>query len=728
MLEKLDEIVGIDQRGRTVVITGAAGVGKTALAVYWAHRAAARYLDGQLYVNLNGYAEAPPRESIDVLSMFLRTLGVRPEHVPESVAEASSLYRTLLAARRMLVILDNAHSPQQVRPLLPAGPGCVALVTSRSCLSGIVATDGAERITLDALEPSAAYELLVGKLGPRRARGQETDIKQLASACGYLPLALCIAAANLDSRSQQPIGDYLAALRGVNRLSALAVFDDSEAAVRTAFQLSYDAASGGGRRLFRLLSLVPGPDFGIGAAGVVMGADEPSVSVLMSELADAHLISESRAGRFTFHDLLREYARERADVEEKDNEKERARQRLFRWYLVNVDSAASALYPQMVRLPAPLSNRESNRWTATPSLAAAWLEAEYRNLVACVHEAGTNGSEVAWLIADGLRGFHWRQGMFADWRSITSAALAAAERSHNSIAQAAMRLSLGHAAHYKCNYRDAASHLAEAVSLSERAGWRLGTIAAKTNLGTVYAQMGELSLALAEHTGALELASDPAQRGTLLNNLGNDYRFLGRLDEALDVLSRARLIYKQAGGSAIGEAAVLDSLGAVHHELGKFEEARGLLLEALEICEVIGHAQVEATTRIDLALLCSDAGDLAAALRHGTAAARMVNKVGGRGMQAELANCLGVIHLTLGNFDRSLTNYKAAIALAEKVGAPHVQSRAYLGLCRVYLVLGDVRGARRAASSALGIARKHMFAEVERLARAILVEAASGPM
>jgi tetratricopeptide (TPR) repeat protein len=281
-------------------------------------------------------------------------LGVAAEEVPADEAEAAAMYRTLLADKRLLVVLDNARHADQVRPLLPASPGCLVLVSSRDRLLGLVARDGARPLTLDALSPAEAGELLARIVGPDRVAAEATAAAELARMCGWLPLALRIAAANLLDQPARGIGDYLAELTETSRLAGLAVDGDPDAAVRAAFDTSYAVLDPDDRRLFRLLGLVPGPEVTAPAAAALAAVPLRRAAQLLDRLASAHLLEPRDPGRFAFHDLLRLYARGRSEVEDSEQERQAALGRLLGWYLHGAAAATQLLYPTMVRLPLPL--------------------------------------------------------------------------------------------------------------------------------------------------------------------------------------------------------------------------------------------------------------------------------------------------------------------------------------------------------------------------------------
>ncbi|MFI0418961.1 BTAD domain-containing putative transcriptional regulator [Spongiactinospora sp. 9N601] len=322
-LRLLDSIAAGGEAASVAVVTGGGGVGKTALAVHWGHRVRARFPDGQLYVDLHGYSPERPLHPLRALGRLLRALGVPADRVPDTVEEASAAYRSLLADRRVLVILDNAASEEQVRPLLPGGGRCATVITSRERLAGVVARDGAVPVPLGLLAPDEAGALFGKILGHERLSADRDAATELARACGYLPLALRIAAAGILSRPGADLGDQVRRLTGP-RLASLALNGDPRAAVRAAFDLSYQRLDPPSRRLFRLLGLVPRPAFAAGEAAALTGTAPAETERLLCGLAAAHLIEECAPGRYTFHDLMREYARERARAEESETARARA--------------------------------------------------------------------------------------------------------------------------------------------------------------------------------------------------------------------------------------------------------------------------------------------------------------------------------------------------------------------------------------------------------------------
>jgi hypothetical protein len=286
-------------------------VGKTALAVRWAHRVAGQFPDGQLYVNLRGFdPSGSPVDATEVIRGFLEALGVAPERIPPDLAAQACLYRSLLAGRKLLIVLDNARDEQQVRPLLPADPCCLVVATSRNALTGLAAAEGARLLLVHVLAPAEARQMLIARLGRQRAEADPVAVAEIARLCAYLPLALSVVAARAAARPGLPLAALAAELRAdQSRLDALDSGDPT-VSVRDVFSWSYQGLSDPARRMFRLLGVHPGPD--ISAAASLAGTNQAETDRSLAELTRAHLLAEHRPGRYTFHDLLRVYAAEQA--------------------------------------------------------------------------------------------------------------------------------------------------------------------------------------------------------------------------------------------------------------------------------------------------------------------------------------------------------------------------------------------------------------------------------
>jgi len=684
-----------DEQPTAVVITaiaGAAGVGKTALAVRWAHRVRARFPDGQLYVNLRGYAPTPPLRPIEALAQFLHALGVGAEEVPTDEAETAAMYRTLLADKRLLVVLDNARHADQVRPLLPASPGCLVLVSSRDRLLGLVARDGARRLTLDVLSPAEAHQLLSRILGPDRVAGEAAATAELARVCGLLPLALRIAAANLLDQPGRGIADYLAELTQTGRLAGLAVDGDPEAAVRTAFDTSYAVLDPDDRRMFRLLGLVPGPEVTAAAAAALAAVPLRRAARLLERLAGAHLLEPRAPGRFGFHDLLRLYARQRTQQEDEAEARQAALGRLLDWYLQVADAAARLLYPEKTRLPLPPLNLQPPQvGLADRAHALAWLDAERPNLVAAVQYAADHGPHpAAWLIADTLRGYLVLGRFPSEWLAVARAGLAAAEADDQPRAQAAAYLSLADLGVVQSRYEQATRDYLRALPLARRAEWLHGEAAALGNLGMVYQQSGRLQEASEHHARALALdiqTGSLAGQAVNLGNLGLLSWLMGRLAQAADYDLRALALYRETG-SSYGEALTLSNLGMAYHALGRFDDALEHLTQALALQREVGDRGNEGDTLQGLAAVHRDAGRCRVALELAEAALAVAQDTGDRVVEADARHVLASVHLHLGDHQLAAARGQEALQLAVETGEGYCEVGARIGLAQVHQRLG----------------------------------------
>ena len=362
-----------------------------------------------------------------MLAQFLRALGVPPERVPADPAEAVGQYRTLLADRRVLVVLDNAADAEQVRPLLPAGAGCFVLVTSRHRLDGLVALDSARRITLDVLGVDEAVALLGRIIGADRIAAEPAAALTLALADACLPLALRISAAQLIAEPERSIADHLDELHERGVLAGLAIADDEQRAVRAAFDLSYAALKPDVRHAFRLVGLAPGPTITARSLASMAGCSLAQAASLLDQLAAAHLVEEAAPGRFGFHDLLRAYADDVGAATDSAPARAAALTALFDHYLWTAAVAVERLFPGNARV---IDSADAPPEFATSfpdhDTALAWLHAERPNLVAAIRHAAQHGpSRIAWALCDTLRGYFGNCGFYVDWFIAARAALAA---------------------------------------------------------------------------------------------------------------------------------------------------------------------------------------------------------------------------------------------------------------------------------------------------------------
>jgi DNA-binding SARP family transcriptional activator/tetratricopeptide (TPR) repeat protein len=565
-----------------VTISGIPGVGKTALALYWAHQEQRRFPDGQLYVNLGGFDASPsPVSPTDALAWFLESLGVPASQVPAGLEARASLYRSLLAGKRMLIMLDNARDEAQVRPLLPGSAACMVLATSRNHFTGLVAAEGARPLVLDVLAVSEAGQLLASRLGTERVKAEPLAAAGLISLCSRLPLALAIAAARAATRPALPLAAIADELRDAGRRLDSLDAGDPATSIKAVFSWSRRLLSDPAARMFRLLGTHPGPDISAAAAASLAAIPEAPARSALSELARASLAYEQAPDRFTLHDLLRAYAAELAD----DGERHSSLQRVLDFYLHTAHAAVSLAYPaaRQISLRPPEPGAEPER-LASPGQALAWLRAEHRVLLALATAAGRDGFDAhAWQLPAVLQEYLARHGHYRDWAATQREALAAAARLGDEAARADAHRSLADALIQLGSWADARHHLRESLSLYRSLGGHAG-------LAGYYCSMDRLSDALGDHTAALQharralriyrMAGDQAGQATALNGVGWYHALMGNTQKALSHCNQALAMHR-AAGNRFGEATTLDSLGYCHHQAGRYDQAASFYRQAL---------------------------------------------------------------------------------------------------------------------------------------------------
>ncbi|WP_086846362.1 AfsR/SARP family transcriptional regulator [Amycolatopsis kentuckyensis] len=571
LMSTLDESVGraAGTHPPIALLVGPAGVGKTTAAVHWAHRAARHFPDGQLFADLQGYSTVPALAQLEVLTRFSHALGVRPGQVPTELADAAALYRSVLADRRVLIVLDNVAGSDQVRALLPGSPGCAVLITSRDRLCGLAATVDTRLVELAELPPDDSLALLASGVGEERVAAEDAAARELVRLCAGLPLALRIVAANLALWPDRSLHGYLAELAGP---------DLEQLGVRRAFDLSFDAVSPAAARFFRLLGLVPGADVGVAGAAALAGTDEPHARRLLWELAASHLVQPRGGDRFGLHDLLRVYAAERAREDLPAAERTAALDRLFEYYLRGAAGAATALYPDLQRLPDAPEGGEA----VEPAEARRWLLAEHGNVLSAIRRPAEQGP-FAWRAADLLRGFFHSHRLDAEWQAAATAGLAAARRAGDERAAGAMRHSLGALAWSRGDYETALAELEAAQASYRAAGAREGADSVLHALGVVHLDLGRLDRAIEHFTAALagtlrSGASIRAANGLI--NLGAVLIEHGRLTEGIEHNERALDLCRRLG-SPHAAAIAQCNLGYGYRVSGDLARAGAVLTEAL---------------------------------------------------------------------------------------------------------------------------------------------------
>jgi DNA-binding SARP family transcriptional activator/tetratricopeptide (TPR) repeat protein/DNA-binding XRE family transcriptional regulator len=687
---------------RTIVISaiaGAAGVGKTALAIHWAHQIAERFPDGQLYVNLRGYDPDQPVPAADALAGFLRALGVPGQDVPPEEDERAARYRSLLAGKRMLVVLDNAGSADQVRPLLPATPACTVVVTSRDALAGLVARDGATRLDLDLLPLEDAVGLLRGLIGARVDAAPDAAA-ELAGQCCRLPLALRVAAELAASQPRVPLAELTSELADLmhKRLDLLAAGGDRRTAVRAVFSWSYQHLGADAAGTFRLLGLHPGPDFEPYAVAALTGKTAERARQILDELARAHLIHIPSPGRYGLHDLLRAYAWELTAACDGAAGHE-GLTRLFDYYLYTAATAMDTLYPaerrRRPRIPPPASS-----CPAVTGIAAArtWLDTERATLAAVAASTATSGwPGHATRLAVTIFRYLETGGYYAEIIATHDPARRAARDTGDRTAEAEALRGLIVTDLRQGRYQQAADGLQQALAMYREAGNQAGEARALGNLGITgllqgrYKQaVGYLKQALAVH----RQTGDQVGQARQLSNLSLVELRLGNYRQASQHLRQALTISRENGDRS-SEAYALSNLGVVSLRLGHHQQASEHLDQALTICREIGNRDCEAYAVRNIGVVESRQGNHQQASEHLDQALTMCRENGDRSSEAEALNSLAEVLLAGGRPGDAQEQQAMALRLASQIDDRYEQARAHNGLARCHIAAGSAGRARQ---------------------------------
>ncbi|ANZ37628.1 hypothetical protein BBK82_17790 [Lentzea guizhouensis] len=574
-LAQLDRLLSGGQPVVISAIAGSAGVGKTALAVHWAHRVRERFPDGQLAINLRGYDRDEPLSPHDALDQLLRGLGLASKEIPADTGQRVGAYRSLTADRRVLVLLDNARTAEQVRPLLPTGGRSVAVITSRSDLRGLVALNDAKVLQLGVLPPADAVRLLEKMIGADRVRAEQEATAELARLCVHLPLALRIAASMLAVEPLRSVRSLVDELQNGNRLTSLEIGDDREAAVRAAFDLSYSALTPDERRMFRLLGLAPRADFTPMSAGALLGVPGEQALKLLRTLTRAHLTDEHASQRFSLHDLLFLHARECAVAEETAEERRAAVVRFLDHHLHSVDNAERAIRAD--RRAKPLTGRDPVVEAATftdRDSALAWCRQEHDLLIELCEFALAEGHlDHAWMLPGCLWGHLQVHASTGDFLRLYAVALEAAERSRNRYGQAVALHSLGVAHRRAGHFEEALGLLQRALALREEHGdpWTLA--ATEVELANVWFEQEDYAEALRHDRAAgahWRQAGNTRGWARSLNAVAMTLVELGDFAGAVQAADEAAEVYASLG---IVDGALEDTRALAKFRMGDLEGA-----------------------------------------------------------------------------------------------------------------------------------------------------------
>ncbi len=690
------------------VVSGTAGVGKTALAVYWAHRVLDRFPDGQLFVDLRGYDPDAPVPADTALTAFLHGLGLAGTDAPSTPGERAALYRTLVAGRRMLVLLDNAAHVAQILPLLPDARRCFTLVTSRSSLDALARRDGGHRIDLDLLPPGRSTDLLVRLIGGR-ARTDPVAAGGLAGRCARLPLALRIAAEYVAGRPGVPLTTFVEEL--ADERSRLDLFDaegDERTAVRTVFSWSYRNLPAGQARAFRLLGLSPTREIDDHAVAALLATDLAQARGYLAALSRASLIRQVAPGRYGMHDLLRAYAREQATgwraavppaPGRPPNEHGDALNRLFGHAVASVAAAVDALLPfdrhlrpQVPRTVAPVGV------PADADGARAWLATNRADLVRiCAAAADSSHPERAVTLSRLL----WRHlddgSHHADALAIHGAALRAARSADDAAGEAAVLRFLGLLYARMRRFDTATDHLRRALSGLRGAGDVPGIAGALSNLAVVAWHQGRYDETLELTQRALtmfEAVGDRASAGQALGNIAGVYHRRGWHEEAIRTGERALAVFREIG-DRYGVGRTVINLGLSCECLGRYEEALDWYTQALTIFREAGNRSLECRGLANLTSLHLRLGHCEEARGHGTEAVAVASRIGDRSAMAIALDYLGAVQRCRGIPEEALGLHRQALAIAREIGEPFSEARAVEGIAEAHWQAGRVADARR---------------------------------
>ncbi|NUT47549.1 MAG: tetratricopeptide repeat protein [Saccharothrix sp.] len=593
------------------VVSGPGGVGKTSLALRWLHNTHARFPDGQLYVELGAHAPNGPATPSEVLGWFLLALGTPPDAIPPELSRRQALFRTLTADRKLALLLDDAASAAQVRPLFPTSPHSAVLITSRWRLSGL-AVDGARFVEVESFDETASLELLERALGSR-VTSEPDAARELAHLCGGLPIALSVIGARLSTHPRRTLSNEVGSLR-TERLATLTL--DDCVSVEAVLDLSYVDLPARHARVYRLCALHPGPSFGVEAAAAVAGEPAREVEPVLTELVEKNLLAEIADARFRFHDLMRLHARKQADWDS-EVERDAASRRVVEWYLDRLAAADLVLRPTRHRV-GPRYRRVGEP-VGTARAALEWLEAERGNLrEACRVAADLGWDDLVWQFCEAVWGFFLHARHYDDWFAMHDLGVPAAVREGNRAAEAKLRAQLTFAYSGLGRFAEAEPEGARALEIAEQDGDRQAIAVALTELAGVAQGAGELTMALDRLTRAREIRREiGTRRAEALcgRRIGEVLADLGRDDEAVDELTAAADVMASLGDD-VAWARCLRSLGAIHLRRGQHARAAEHLESALDVLRSVGSPFYEAEVRLLLGEAAAGLGDLTAARGH----------------------------------------------------------------------------------------------------------------
>ncbi|MFJ8580888.1 tetratricopeptide repeat protein [Micromonospora sp. NPDC093277] len=690
-----------------VVITaidGMAGIGKTALAVHIAHRIASRYPDGQLFIDLHGYTQGmQPMEPADALDHLLRSLDVPGAQIPSRIEERAALYRTRLADRRMLILLDNAATETQVAPLLPGAPGCLVLVTSRHRLAGL---DHTHTLSLDTLPPADAVRLFCRIAGENRLSDSPPDLlAELVELCGRLPLAIRVAAARLRSHPSWNLPHLIQRLR--DQQHRLVELEAGQRSVTAALDLSYQHLGADLQQTYRLLGLHPGPDIDAYAAAALADSTVLTATRALDRLHEAHLLQESVPGRYRFHDLTRAHAAQTATRDETELGRPMALDRLLDHYRNTAAGAMDAAHPyERQRRPQVPPARTPGPALSDPSSALNWLDGELPNLLAAASYATEHDRPAHLLHLSAILHRHLRtRGRYQDAAALHQQALTTARAACHQAAELEALVGLGHIHRLQDQHEQAINRYQQALQLARATGNQAAELDALAGLGHLHMLQGRHEQATEHLRRSLQLAratGNQAAELDALHGLGWVHLRQGRYAQATDHRRRA-LQLARATGNHPGELNALAGLGHLHRLQGRYEQATDLLQQALQLARATGYRTIEQATLAGLGHIHLRQGRYDQAKEHYQRLLNLAQGGGDRNFEFEARQGLGRLQHATGHPDTALTHHRNALALADELGQPDDRARAHDGLAHAHHALKQDEQARTHWQHALDI-------------------------
>ncbi|MET8849742.1 tetratricopeptide repeat protein [Amycolatopsis sp. NPDC004625] len=650
-------------------VSGTAGVGKTAFAAHWAHRVSERFPDGQLYVNLRGYGPDRPMPPTEALAGFLRSLGVPHEDIPYELDERAARFRSLAAGQRMLIVLDNARSAEQVRPMLPGTSSCLVLVTSRDTLPGLISRDGARRVNLDLLPHGQAVSLLRMLIGPRiDAEPRAADA--LVRHCARLPLALRIAADLAVTNPELTLAELVDELADEQRrLDLLDAGHDPYTAVRAVLSWSYRNLEPDEARTFRLLGLHPGREFDPVSASVLVTGTPERARRLLDSLVRGHLVERTRGGRYQMHDLLRVYAADLVAQEEAEEIQQEALRRLFDFYLRTASLAMDILLPQERARRPVLPGTGTRADLVDDDQAMRWLETERPTFSAIAAQTvDTTWTVYTTLLSATLYRFFDICGHFDDAVTLHNLAVVAGRQEDDQVAIGRALHNLGAVYQRLGRYLDARDYLEQAITVTHEAG-------------------------------------EPKVEALALADLGHVHMLLGRLDDALECDGRALELF-EAGTDRTGQGQVLNNMGLVLDRLHRYEESAEHSQRALALFRETGDRPRQGYALNDIGVVLQHLSRYPEALNYHEEALVLARDTRDRALEAEALNGLGNATRQIEVSESIIDYHREALHIAERIGDRHEQAQAHEGLAETHESLGNRAEARERWRSAWEIYRE----------------------